>query len=205
LIERERSRIARDLHDDLGVRLTEIGLLGDLAGSPSATLQTNREYLHEITGCVRGMAEMLDEIVWALNPVNDTSQSVTDYFSRYAQKLLERASIRCRLEFAEPQTRNGLNAEQKHQLFLAFKEALNNVIQHSGASEVRISLGASNGHWRICVADDGRGFEGCTGQGSPDGLKNMHERLSRLGGRCDISSRHGGGTCVTLLIPAKEL
>jgi signal transduction histidine kinase len=204
LVDRERARISRDLHDDLGVRLTEIGLLGDLAGAPAVTPQTSREYLREITAGVRGMAGMLDEIVWALNPVNDTSQSVTDYFSHYAQKLLQRASIRCRLEILEPLPRVALNAEQKHQLFLAFKESLNNVIRHSDATEVRVGLGANNGHWQVRVTDNGHGFDAGPGEGSPDGLAGMQDRLRRLGGRCEVSSKRGAGTSVTLLVPIRN-
>jgi signal transduction histidine kinase/ligand-binding sensor domain-containing protein len=203
-VERERSRIARDLHDDLGVGLTEIGLLGDLAGAPSATLETSRGYLHEITGRARDLVALLDEIVWAINPANDTSQSLSDYFFKYAQTLLHRASIRCRLDIKEPFPNYSLNAEERHQLFLAFKEALNNVIRHAGASEVRISLQAANDSLMIRVEDNGHGVDASTVAGSRDGLAGMQERLQRLGGRCEISAAAAGGTTVTLVIPVHK-
>ncbi|MEI9960793.1 MAG: two-component regulator propeller domain-containing protein [Limisphaerales bacterium] len=203
-LEHERTRIARDLHDDLGVGLTEIGLLGDLAGAPASAPETSREYLHEITGRARDLVALLDEIVWAINPANDTSQSLGDYFFKYAQTLLNRASIRCRLEVVEPFPNYGLNAEERHQLFLAFKEALNNVIRHSGATEVRISLGATAENLTIKIADNGHGVEVSAAESSRDGLIGMQKRLQRLGGRCEVTSAAESGTCVTLCIPVGQ-
>ena len=106
-LELERNRIARDLHDDLGVGLTEIGLLGDLAGTSSELPQSGRERLQEITGRARTLAASLDEIVWAINPANDTSQSLVDYFfPGIAQKLSPGcAGIRCRLEVVRTASR----------------------------------------------------------------------------------------------------
>jgi ligand-binding sensor domain-containing protein/signal transduction histidine kinase len=204
-LERERARIARDLHDDVGIGLTEIGLLGDLASAPtvSGNGETSRGYLHEITGRARELVVLLDEIVWAINPANDTSQSLSDYFLKFAQTLLHRASIRCRLEVVEPFPNCGLNAEERHQLFLAFKEALNNIIRHSGATEVQIGLGFVADELVIKVEDNGRGLNATPQEGSSDGLKGMQERLHRLGGRCEIAEVANGGTCVKLIIPAR--
>jgi signal transduction histidine kinase/ligand-binding sensor domain-containing protein len=200
-LELERTRIARDLHDDLGVGLTEIGLLGDLAGANTLVPETSREKLQEITDRARTLAASLDEIVWAINPTNDTSQSLMEYFFEYAQKLLSRAGIRCRLEVIEPMTTGNLNAEERHEVFHAFKEALNNVIRHSGATEVQVSLAVVSGELLIRVADNGCGFVVPCGEGSLDGLVGMRERLYRLGGRCEINGTSGSGTTVTFIIP----
>jgi signal transduction histidine kinase len=204
-LERERARIARDLHDELGVGLTEIGLLGDLASAPdsSANQETGRGYLHEITGRARELVLLLDEIVWAINPANDTSQSLNDYFLKFAQTLLHRAAIRCRLEVAEPFPNYGLSSEKRHQLFLAFKESLNNVIRHSGASEVRISLGFVARELVISVEDNGRGLAAGTKPGDGLGLIGMRERLQQLGGKCEVAPGTAGGTCVKLFIPVE--
>jgi len=204
-LERERARIARDLHDELGVGLTEIGLLGDLASTPdgSASQEASRDYLHEITGRARELVLLLDEIVWAINPANDTSQSLNDYFLRFAQTLLHRAAIRCRLEVAEPFPNYGLSSEKRHQLFLAFKESLNNVIRHSGASEVRISIGFAGRELVISVEDNGRGLETGAKPGDGLGLIGMQERLQQLGGKCEVTAGTAGGTCVKLFIPVE--
>jgi len=203
-LELERTRIARDLHDDLGVGLTEIGLLGDLAGTTSGLPEGSRERLQEITGRARTLAASLDEIVWAINPANDTSQSLVDYFFPYAQRLLGSASIRCRLEVIEPLPAGNLSAEDRHEFFHAYKEALNNIIRHAGATQVQITFSAAAGDVMIRVADNGRGLEESGSKGAHHGLPGMRERLLRLGGRCDITSAGGGGTTVTFIIPVQS-
>jgi signal transduction histidine kinase len=203
-LEIERNRIARDLHDDLGVGLTEIGLLGDLAGTNSELLQNGREHVQEITERARTLAASLDEIVWAINPANDTSQSLVDYFFPYAQKLLGRAGIRCRLEVVEPLPMSNLNAEERHEFFHAYKEALNNIIRHSDATQVQITMSAMENNLLIRIADDGCGLEDAAGKGAHHGLAGMRERLLRLGGRCEITGSAGGnGTTVTFIIPVQ--
>jgi signal transduction histidine kinase/ligand-binding sensor domain-containing protein len=202
-LELERNRIARDLHDDLGVGLTEIGLLGDLAGAIGELPPTSRERLQEITGRARTLAATLDEIVWAINPANDTSQSLVDYFFPYAQKLLGRAGIRCRLEVIEPLPVGNLNAEERHEFFHAYKEALNNIIRHSGATQSQVTISAAEGNLLIRVADDGCGLEDAAGKGAHHGLAGMRERLLRLGGRCEITGSVGNGTTVTFIIPVQ--
>ena len=202
-LEIERTRIARNLHDDLGVGLTEIGLLGDLAGTSGELPAAGRERLQEITGRARTLAASLDEIVWAINPANDTSQSLVDYFFPYAQKLLGHAGIRCRLEVIEPLPAGNLSAEDRHEFFHAYKEALNNIIRHSGATQVQVSMSAAEGSLLIRIADNGRGLEAGAAKNSHHGLSGMRERLLKLGGRCDISSRTGDGTTVTFIIPVQ--
>ncbi|HEY9508454.1 MAG TPA: two-component regulator propeller domain-containing protein, partial [Verrucomicrobiae bacterium] len=174
-LELERTRIARDLHDDLGVGLTEIGLLGDLAGAGAVLPETNREHVQGITERARALAASLDEIVWAINPANDTPQSLVDYFFPYAQKLLGRAGIRCRLEFKEPLPEGDLNAETRHEFFHAYKEALNNIIRHSRATEVQVSLSAMNDNLLIRITDNGRGLDAIASQVSNRGLAGMRE------------------------------
>jgi len=200
-LEHERTRIARDLHDDLGVGLTEIGLLGDLASSPVAVVETSREYLHESPGA-RGISWGCWMKLSGDHPANDTSQSLSDYFFRYAQTLLQRAAIRCRLEVMEPFPNCGLNAEERHQLFLAFKESLNNVIRHSGATE---SHQSGRDGWSLTIKniDNGHGVEPSAAKGSQDGLIGMQKRLHLLGGHCEVTSAAGAGTCVTLSIPVR--
>ena len=203
-LELERNRIARDLHDDLGVGLTEIGLLGDLAGNSSELPQAGRERLQEITGRARSLAASLDEIVWAINPANDTSQSLVDYFFPFAQKLLGHAGIRCRLEVTGPLPVGNLNAEERHEFFHAYKEALNNIIRHSGAKQVQITMSAAEGSLAIRITDDGRGLDNTADKGAHHGLAGMRERLLRLGGRCEINSSAGSGTTVTFIIPVQS-
>jgi signal transduction histidine kinase/ligand-binding sensor domain-containing protein len=203
-LELERTRIARDLHDDLGVGLTEIGLLGDLATTNCELPSASREGLQEIIGRTRTLAASLDEIVWAINPANNTSQSLVDYFFPYAQKLLGRAGIRCRLEVVEPLPAGTLSSEERHEFFHAYKEALNNIIRHAGATQAQVSMAAAEDNLLIRIADNGRGLQDAGGTGAHHGLSGMRERLLRLGGRCEIASSPSGGTTVTFTIPVQS-
>ncbi len=199
--EQERVRIARDLHDDLGARLTEISLLGSLGVRPATTLKKAQGYLGEIVEHSREMVAALDEIVWAVNPKNDALTSVISYFCHYAQRFLEATPIHCRLDVAKELPQAPLDSEQRHGLFLAFKEALNNAVRHSVATELWLRVSVREGTLQMLIEDNGRGLaEGSTAEGA-DGLINMRDRLSRLGGGCDVRSDAGGGTVVTFTLP----
>jgi len=198
--EKERVRIAQDLHDDLGAGLTEIGLLGDLVGSQAA-------YQPEPAGLIsrraRELAGALDEIVWAVNPRHDNSQALAAYFCRFAQEFLRSAGLACRFDVADPLPDGGLTTEMRHQLFLAFKEALNNIVRHARASEVSLRIASEKGRLVISVTDDGCGFTGAVPAGSPDGMQGMCDRLARLGGECSVHSVEGKGVSVTFSLPIK--
>lgn len=200
-LEQERARIARDLHDELGVGLTEIGLLGDLAGMSPGLTEPTQERLQEIAGRARGLAVSLDEIVWAINPANNSSLSLVDYFFPYAQKLLGQAGVRCRLNVKEPLPPGTLNSEERHEVFHAFKESLNNVIRHARATEVQITLSATEQELMLRTADNGCGLEASAGSVSRHGLLGMQGRLQHLGGRCEIACPASGGTTVTFILP----
>jgi signal transduction histidine kinase len=200
-LERERARIAQDLHDELGAGLTEIGLLGGLLQHPSSLSERGPVALPRIVQRCRDLVTALDEIVWAVNPRNDSVNSLTSYLCRYAQGFLDLTSLRCRLEVRDAEPDRPLNAEQCHNLFLAFKEALTNVVRHSRASEVsvRICLGEKD-RLLVCVEDNGQGLPEAVGEGA-DGLLNLRRRLERIGGQCDIENRPGGGVAVRLSLP----
>lgn len=196
-LERERTRIAQDLHDDLGAGLTEIGLLGGLLQDPSRFSTRKQEALDRIVRRCNDLVMALDEIVWAVNPRNDSVNSLGSYLCRYAQNFLEPTSIRCRLEMQEAEPDQPLNSEQRHNLFLAFEEALSNVVKHSGAAEVRIQISFEEKRLFICIADDGRGLPPVVAAGS-DGLVNLRQRMQQIGGQCEITNRPSGGVAISL-------
>ena len=201
-VERERTRVAQDLHDDLGAGLTEIGLLGGLLQS-NTTLppERSRQALERIVQRARHLITTLDEIVWAVNPRHDSARSLGGYFGRYAQELFAPTAIRCRLEFQEGAADSPLNSEQRHNLFLAFKEILTNVVRHAEASEVRVSISlAVPGRLTIAVQDNGRGLPAVISEGA-DGLSNLRRRLQHLQGECEVANRAGGGVEVRLSVP----
>jgi signal transduction histidine kinase len=137
----------------------------------------------------------LDEIVWAINPQYDSLASLASYYSLFAQRFLNLAGIVCRLQVAESLPERALDSKLRHGIFLAFKEALNNVVRHSGANEVEIKIEFVRDRLAISIRDNGRGLQSSEAPGN-DGLSGMRERLQQLGGECQIESQPGHGTRV---------
>ena len=203
-IERERVRIAQDLHDDLGASLTEIGLVSSLAqrpGQPSGRVQN--ELLH-ISTKVREMVTSLDEIVWSLNPKHESLVALTQYFSEYAQQFLQPTSLKCQIEVDEHWPVRSLNSEQRHNLLMAFKEALTNIVRHARATAIRIGISIADDTLVLSVRDDGCGFARASGAPAGDGLPNITRRMERLGGRCELESAVAKGTSVRLILPLDQ-
>jgi signal transduction histidine kinase len=204
-LERERSRIAQDLHDDLGAGLTEIGMLGGLLQDPSKFPMREQDALDRIVHRSRDLVMALDEIVRAVNPRNDSVNSLGGYLCRYAQGFLEPTAIRCRLEMQETEPDQPLNSEQRHNLFLAFEEVLNNVVKHSGATEVHVKIFIEKKNCLfVGVEDNGRGLS-ATVREDADGLINLRQRMAQIGGQCEIVNRPGGGVSVSLSLPLKKV
>jgi signal transduction histidine kinase/ligand-binding sensor domain-containing protein len=200
-LERERARIAQDLHDDLGAGLTEISLLGGMLQRPGGLSGGSDLALPRIVQRCRDLVTALDEIVWAINPRHDSANSLTSYLCRYAEEFLQPTAIRCRFEVREAQPDRPLDSEQRHHLFLAFKEVLANVARHSNANEVciRISIDEEQ-NLLIAIEDDGKGLpQSAAAKG--DGLANLRKRMGDLGGACEIGMREHGGVTVQLCIP----
>lgn len=199
-LERDRARVAQDLHDDLGAGLAEIGLLGALAKRPATAPDTARDHLHQITEKSRELVTSLDEIVWAVNPKHDTATSLSSYLCDYAQNFLKSAMIDCRLDVARDIPTTHLDSNQRHNFFLAFKESLTNVVRHSQATAVTIRINVIGGELCVSVEDNGMGLAIPAAE-TADGLINMTERLKQLGGRCEITNLPNGGTSVRFLLP----
>ena len=200
-IEQERTRVAQDLHDELGATLTEVGMLSVLAGTPSLPPEKRAGYLDQLTQVSRSVVATLDEIVWAVNPKYDSVASLASYYSLFAQRFLKLAGIACRLEVAESFPESPLDSRVRHGVFLAFKEALNNAARHSQAAEVRLTLKAELDQLAIIVADNGTGFSLQDRAPGSDGLASMRERLAAFGGHCFIRSQPGRGTSVEFRLP----
>ena len=195
-MEQERSRVARDLHDELGAGLTEVSILGALAKNPAIPPEEKEHYLTQLTESARALVTGLDEIVWAINPHYDSVNSLATYYSLFAQRFLNLAGIACRLGVAESFPEYPLDSKVRHGIFLAFKEALNNIVRHSGASEVELKIEVAENQLLITIHDNGRGLKSVTGAPGSDGLVGMCERLRQIGGECLIESQAGQGTSV---------
>lgn len=200
-IEQERARVAHDLHDDLGAGLTEVNMLSSLAKSPMTSAEEKQRYLEDLTKTAERMVTSLDEIVWAVNPRNDTVASLASYFGAYAQRLLDLASVACGLDVAEDLPDYPLDPKFRQELFLAFKEAVTNVVRHSGATQAWLRISVRDNQLIVEVTDNGRGFDLQARRAGADGLANMNERLKSLGGECEIQTVAQNGTTVRFRAP----
>jgi signal transduction histidine kinase/ligand-binding sensor domain-containing protein len=205
-IERDRARIAKDIHDDVGAGLTQITLLTELARREPEQTHSN---LERIRDSARTLTRAMDEIVWAINPQHDTFDGLMDYISAYAEDFLRVAGIRCRMDLPVTLPATRVDAEVRYNLFLALKEALNNVVKHSQATEVRLGLHIAPHAFTLVVEDNGRGLAAANEASENDrlasglGLENMKKRLAAIGGRCEIHSVAGQGTRIEMTVAMK--
>jgi len=203
--EQERQRIARDIHDDIGSGLTEIVMLSHLSGRGGG--EAAGETIQRIEGRARSLTRAMDEVVWAINPKNDSLEGFITYFHRWAQAFLSNAGLRVRWDLPLDSTEAPLPAEVRHGLLLACKEAVTNVVKHAAAKEVSIRCSLRRRGLEIVIEDDGSGFLAPDPAAGGHGLGNLRTRLAELGGRCDIDSAIGRGTRVrfevTTTVPEK--
>jgi signal transduction histidine kinase/ligand-binding sensor domain-containing protein len=201
-MERERARIAQDLHDDLGTSLTQISLLSALANREQTPPVEAKELVQQVRTRANEMVAALDEIVWAVNPKNDSLLELINYLGYFAEEFFRPTALRCRLDIPDFLPDGQLSAETRHHLFLAFKEALNNVARHSGATQVCVRVAARERTLTIFVEDNGHGWNPSDGtQRRGNGLANMRQRLEQIGGRAEWQSVAGQGTVVTFHLP----
>jgi ligand-binding sensor domain-containing protein/signal transduction histidine kinase len=202
-VERERGRIAKDIHDDLGSSLTRIMMFGECAQEDLKTQSELEKHIGKIVACARDSVQSLDEIVWAVNPENDTLDGLVAYISQYANQYFENTNIACRLEMPVEFSNFRLSAEVRHDIFLAVKEALNNILKHSQATEAHLQVAEDGSTVTIIIEDNGRGFgetKSLPGR-KGHGLENLRKRTESMGGEIIISSKAGQGTKLVMAIP----
>lgn len=209
-LELERSRIARDIHDELGSRLTQLGVLGELASRNLEQSNPASPYLDKLRRTAREIHESLDETVWAVNPLEDSLAGLLSYLRDHAIDFFSASNIRCRFDFPNPTPDYRLSAQTRHNVFLAIKEVLNNVSKHSAATEVWLRLQAAGEFLELSVEDNGRGLSRTSDNAEHNaaypardgyGLVNLRARAAKIGGSLSIQGRLGGGTLVILRIP----
>ena len=207
-LERERMRIARDMHDEMGSKLTKISFLSEHAQVDAAATGPLGDKIESIAKTSRELLQTMDEIVWVVNPRNDTLENLVVYLSHYAVEYFQNTTIECELSLPREMPVCPLSSELRHNLFLAFEETLNNVLKHSGATKVKVAMNFPAHGLEIKIADNGKGFDKAPPPenfsprrgGGGNGLNNMRQRLEDLGGECLIAGDAGHGTTVTMRI-----
>jgi len=215
VLENERSRIAKDIHDDLGSNLARIMMLSQSNRAEGEDPQQIVTRLGKVYHTARELTRTMDEIVWAVSPQHDTLDSLVNYLGKFTQDYLSVAGIRCRLDVPIQLPAWPLTAEVRHSLFLSFKEALHNVVKHASATEVHISLTLAESGFSAAIEDNGIGFDPAGLGAAPtvkdplriaggNGLANMRKRMEGIGGECRVESAPGGGTTVRFVVRVKK-
>lgn len=200
-LEKERARIARDLHDQLGANLTQVALLGEMAESDKDLPTEVESHAQMICQTARETSRALDEIVWAANPANDTLEGLVNYTCKYAQDYLALAGVRYRLEVPPTLPAAIIPPDLRHNVFLAFKESVNNVVKHAQATEARIRLRLDAGTFTFEIEDNGRGLPPDAANKGRNGLRNMRKRMEDVGGGFALEPGPERGTVVRLTAP----
>ncbi len=202
-LERERSRIARDIHDQLGANLTQVSLLGELIEGDREEPEEVAAHAKQIQATALETSRALDQIVWTVNPSNDTLDGLVNYICKYAQEYLALAGLKYRLDVPADLPGTPITPEIRHNLFLAAKEAINNVVKHAQANSAWLRLKIENGRFTIEIEDDGKGPAGMNEKRaqSRNGLPNMGRRLEDVGGKFEIGPAPKRGTLVRLIAP----
>lgn len=204
-LEIERTRIARDIHDQVGADLTELTVLGELAKRESLSPSQMRAQITNVADKTRELVKTMEEIVWAVNPRNDSVPNFASYLCSFSQEFLRHTSTRCRLDMMPAMPAIPFGAQMRHNLFLAVKEAIHNVVRHAGATEVWLRIRLEGANLIVLIEDNGRGFDPAQARQDGNGLRNLRERMEGIGGRLEIQPASGSGTriCFTVALGAR--
>jgi ligand-binding sensor domain-containing protein/signal transduction histidine kinase len=196
-VERERIRIAKDIHDDLGANLTQIALMSEVGKRAAGDAAP---HFDRVADKARAVARTLDEIVWAVNPKNDNLPRTVSYLSRFGFDCFQASGIRCRQSVPADFPKWTVRAEVRHNLFLSAKEAFHNVLKHSQATEAWLRLRLEGPILHLEIEDNGRGFDPAKADFNRSGLQNMAARMHDIGGAVALDSQPGRGTRVCFTI-----
>ncbi len=201
-LERERSRIAKDMHDDLGARLTHLGLVSELVESPEfSPSRQEGGGLPKISALARDAVRSLDEIVWAVSPKKNSLDQLAGYLAQTAQDMIMPSGLSFDLQMPSHIPCIPLTTELRHNVFLVCKEALNNAIKHSGGARIRLTLSYDLEGGSLAISDDGHGFHPHEAEGQGNGLANMRKRAESVQARFSLESAPLQGTRIEICFP----
>ena len=201
-VERERNRISRDMHDDLGSGLTKIAIMSEVVKKQIHDPEKARQQLENISESSRELVDNLQDIIWVLNPKNDTLDSLAAYIREYALKFFEPFETDVQFDYPEKFPEIKLSEETRRNIFLAIKESFNNIAKHAWCNTVKISIKYSSSQLHLMIKDDGKGFDPAQVRPFGNGLINMQNRIEQISGQYKIASKPGEGTRIEIIIPA---
>jgi signal transduction histidine kinase/ligand-binding sensor domain-containing protein len=200
-INKERDRISRDMHDDLGSGLTMIAILSEVVKAQLKEPEKAKESLEKIADVSRDLVDNLQDIVWLLNPKNDTLENLSSYIREYGLKYFEPMPVMIDFDYPDEFSVKHLNDELRRNTFLCVKESFNNIAKYAECTKVEVSVCESFEQVKLTIKDNGRGFEPQSVRVFGNGLKNMKARIEKAGGKYSIVSAPGEGTYTEIRIP----
>ena len=206
-LENERRRIARDLHDELGARLTATALQGEFVVQGGQISDDAKSEMSLINRRVRQLIGAVDEVIWTTDPENDSLPNMVAYLCDYAEQFIAPSEIRCHLDVAADLPDLPLSALARRNLLLAVKETLSNGTRHAGARMIQLKIYLEQGWLKVEISDDGHGFEVTEARPGGKGLSNIRNRMELVHGKAEIRSALHEGTTVTLsvMLPGSEV
>jgi len=202
-LQKVRNNIARDLHDEIGSSLTNINILSSLSKKNLLQPQHAQNFLQRISEEVSSSSQALDDIIWSVNSNNDTLEVTVARMRRYAAELFDANNIGYELYLDTAFEEKKLLMEQRRDIYLLYKEALNNISKHAGAKHVSIQISIVHNHFYLNIEDDGKGFN-MNDESNRHGLKGMKERVQKWKGKIAIESAEQKGTSVQISMPVSK-
>ena len=199
-VEAERNRISKDMHDEIGSGLTRIALMTELMNTHKQLDDKTKQGVEEIAGSTRQLVESMSEIIWTLNPHNDKLDNLLAYLREQTQRYFEPLNVNYKVSFPEIVPDITLSNEQRRNLFLVSKEALNNALKHSSATSIELNAEIADKKLKFSIIDNGKGLDGALRRNGSNGLKNMQHRINDIKGEIEWVSSKGGGTRVSYWI-----
>lgn len=199
----ERTRIARDIHDNVGAVLTQISLMCEQEQDETSDI-ARKETIQRIGDAARGAVEALDQIVWAVNPSNDRVDRTVSYCCRLVHNLVEGLPVRFRVDISNDLPTSPISAGIRHHLAMALKEAACNALRHANATEIRLAARCDHDRLTVEITDNGCGFNPVKEMGRRSGLENIRNRMAAINGSVRFQSGPSGGTVVVLEVPIAD-
>ncbi len=200
-IEKIRNRISRDIHDDIGAGLTKISMMSQMARLDVTENKNIDDKLNTLSSSARDLSERLQEIVWAMNPRHDDLNSLLAFLRAYASDFFENSNVKLSFHFPDNIPALPLNPDMRRNLFLCFKEALNNIAKYANASEIFIEADIKTNTFHLMIKDNGKGFDANKNKLTGNGLANMQKRMEEINGQFSIKSKPGTGTEINISFP----
>jgi ligand-binding sensor domain-containing protein/two-component sensor histidine kinase len=202
-LQNVRNSIATDLHDDIGSSLTNISILSELSNKNLSKPEKAQPFLQRISEEVQASSQAMDDIIWSVNSHNDSLQETMARMRRYAAELFDNSETGCHLQLEEDSANKKLSMEQRRDVYLIYKEVLNNIHKHAHANNIWIDVSQEQNHLFMQIKDDGKGFntDHITHR---NGLKNLRSRVEKWFGKIKIQSEENKGTTIEIRIPLKD-